>query len=174
MESTTLLVMRHAKSDWNLSHETDFERVLSERGRRDATRMGQWIVDNGYTPDRIICSPAQRTKETLSRAAQSWQLSDKSSLWRSEIYNAALDQLLAIVESDILYNKTNLIIGHNPGVSELILFLGGNHIPNKAGSNLMPTAAVTILKLRNPQQPVAYDGWLIIDYVKPRLLDYQQ
>lgn len=171
MESTTLLIMRHAKSDWNMSQCADFDRVLSGRGRRDAPRMGQWIVDNGYTPDRVICSPAQRAKETLAGVTQALQLSEKYLLWRSGIYNATLDQLLSIVASDILLNKTNLIIGHNPGVSELILFLGGNHVPNKAGRNLMPTAAITVLQLLNPQKPVEYGGWKIINYVKPRLLD---
>lgn len=171
MESTTLLIMRHAKSDWNCSHREDFERVLSDRGRKDAPRMGQWIVDNGYTPDRVICSPAQRAKETLAGVTQTLRLSEKELFWRSDIYNAALEQLLSIVASDILPDKTNLMIGHNPGVSELILFLGGNRVPNKAGSNLMPTAAITVLQLLNPQKPVEYGGWKIINYVKPRLLD---
>jgi len=170
MKSTTLLVMRHAKSDWNASHGSDFDRVLSGRGISDAPRMGQWIVDQSYTPDQIICSPAQRVRETILAAGKAWDQDEDQIKWDHDIYNADLDKLLAIVAGDLKQGSINLLTGHNPGVSELILYLSGDRVPEQASDNLMPTAAVTILKLANSDNPVNYGDWQIIDYMKPRLL----
>ena len=169
-KSTTLLVMRHAKSDWDVGHGSDFDRVLSARGITDAPRMGQWIVDQDYTPDQLICSPAQRVRETILAASKVWEQDEGQIKWDHEIYNANLSQLLAIVAGDLTEGKINLLIGHNPGVSELILYLSGDRVPEQASSNLMPTATITVLKLANSDNPVNYGDWQIIDYMKPRLL----
>ncbi len=166
--STTLLVMRHAKSDWNLSG-SDFDRVLSGRGVTDAPRMGQWIVDQGYVPDQLICSPAQRVRETVLAAGKAWDQDEYQIKWDRGIYNANLSQLLAIVAGDIAKGKTSLIIGHNPGVSKLILYLSGDQAPEQASENLMPTAAVTVLNLTGTCNLVDHGSWQIIDYMKPRL-----
>ncbi len=171
MKSTTLLVMRHAKSDWNLSHgDSDFDRVLSARGITDAPRMGQWIVDQNYTPDQIICSPAQRVRETILAAGKAWDLKEQQIKWDQAIYNASLHQLLAIVAADIYPGNINLMTGHNPGISELILYLSGDRVPAQASSNLMPTAAITVMQQKSINNPVDYGSWEIIDYMKPRLL----
>lgn len=168
--STTLLIMRHAKSDWNVSHGSDFDRVLSGRGITDAPRMGQWIVDQNHTPDQLICSPAQRVRETILAAGKAWNLDEEQIKWDQAIYNASLSQLLAIVAGDLAQERTNLITGHNPGVSELILYLSGDRVPEQDSANLMPTAAVTVLRLTNIDNHVDYGSWQIIDYMKPRLL----
>jgi len=162
--------MRHAKSDWKINQGADFDRTLSGRGLRDAPRMGQWIVDQGYIPDRVICSPAQRVRETILTAGKAWDLDEDQIKWDQDIYNAYLNQLLAIVADDLSEGKVNLIIGHNPGISELILYLSGDRVPGQASSNLMPTAAITVMKLKNINNPVDYSGWDIIDYMKPGLL----
>ncbi len=173
MKSTTLLIMRHAKSDWSIGHKTDFDRVLSERGEKDAPRMGQWIVDQGYMPVQVICSPARRARETILSAGKAWDLNENQIEWNQDIYNASLTQLLVIVTADLIQGRINLITGHCPGVSELLLYLSGDRTPNQAGGNLMPTAAVAVLKL-NTENPADYGGWKIIDYMKPRLLpDYR-
>ena len=60
-----LYIMRHAKSDWSGPQTSDFERPINGRGRRNAVRVGQWMSDNDYIPQRIISSPAARAKETI-------------------------------------------------------------------------------------------------------------
>ncbi|MFK8067194.1 MAG: histidine phosphatase family protein [Gammaproteobacteria bacterium] len=170
MNSTLLLIMRHAKSDWNTGHQTDFERILSDRGNKDAPRMGQWIVDQNYTPDHVICSPAQRVKETISLVANSWELKQEKIQWEDSIYNANLSQLLAIIAVDLKPDKINLLVGHNPGVNELILYLSGNKIPDQATGNLMPTAAITVLKLSDMDHSAQSGAWQIVNYMKPKLL----
>ncbi len=170
MKSTTLLVMRHAKSDWNTGQTRDFDRTLSERGKRDAPRIGQWIANQGYSPDRVISSPARRVRETIFSVGKAWRQDQGSIVWEQDIYNASLDQLLGIIAGDLVAGKINLLIGHNPGVSELILYLSGDQVPANIGGNLMPTAAVAVLQQGNAVNPVEYGSWKIIDYMKPRLL----
>ncbi len=170
MNSTMLLIMRHAKSDWNISDQPDFDRVLSDRGYKDAPLIGKWIIDQNYTPDRVICSPAQRVKETINLVGKSWPLSQENIQWEHSIYNAKLTQLLAIITGDLEQNKINMLVGHNPGLSELILYLSGNQIPKQATGNLMPTAAITVLKLIDVTSSTQSGAWQIVDYMKPKLL----
>uniref|UniRef100_UPI0035189862 SixA phosphatase family protein n=1 Tax=Nioella sp. TaxID=1912091 RepID=UPI0035189862 len=59
-----LILMRHAKSDWSLG-QPDAARPLNARGQRSAEAMGDWLREKGYLPDQILCSSAQRTRETL-------------------------------------------------------------------------------------------------------------
>src|SRR4051794_16751236 len=61
----TLILMRHAKSAWDDPHHKDIDRPLSPRGRKVAPRMGEWLAGEGYKPHVVLCSSAQRTRETL-------------------------------------------------------------------------------------------------------------
>ncbi len=60
-----LLIMRHAKSAWDVSYSTDFERPLNKRGRKAAPRMGEFMADRGLLPDLIVSSPAARAKADI-------------------------------------------------------------------------------------------------------------
>ena len=64
----TLLLLRHAKSSWEKADVADLERPLSPRGQRAAAAVGQWIGQRGLAPDRVLCSPARRSQETLALA----------------------------------------------------------------------------------------------------------
>jgi phosphohistidine phosphatase len=59
-----LLLLRHAKSDWSGSCG-DHDRPLAPRGRKAAPRMGPFMRKKGYVPAAVLCSTAERTKETL-------------------------------------------------------------------------------------------------------------
>ena len=66
-ETRRLLLLRHAKSAW--PDLADSERPLNDRGRRDAPAMGRWLRDKGYVPDLVLCSTAQRTRDTWALVA---------------------------------------------------------------------------------------------------------
>ena len=61
-----LIVMRHAKSSWNSPAHSDHERPLNGRGRRDAPKIGAALVERGWTPELVLSSDAQRTRETFA------------------------------------------------------------------------------------------------------------
>ena len=68
-----LILIRHAKSSWANPGQGDHARPLNPRGRRAATAIGGWLADKGYVPDLILCSDAQRTRETTAgTAGSSW------------------------------------------------------------------------------------------------------
>ena len=56
-----LMLLRHAKSSWAETGQTDLDRPLNERGKRAAAAMGRYMASNGLVPQRVLCSPARRT-----------------------------------------------------------------------------------------------------------------
>lgn len=138
----TLLLMRHAKSSWEDPELTDHDRPLNQRGLRDAPRMGQLIQEQGLTPDLIIASTAQRAQQTAYLVAQ--QCGDQTPIDSTgQLYLAAPHDYVAYLRSLDDQFSTVLVIGHNPGLEDLLesitgLFQG------------MPTAAVAHLQLAIP------------------------
>lgn len=114
-----LLLLRHAKTeDIDKDTPADRERVLTERGRRDAPRVGRAMDVKGYVPDLILCSPSTRTRQTLGLAAAEFG-SDAPTEFVEEIYDARaveLMELLRDLPDDI---ARPLLIGHNPGFEDL-------------------------------------------------------
>ncbi|HVG21430.1 MAG TPA: histidine phosphatase family protein, partial [Blastocatellia bacterium] len=67
----TLLLLRHAKSDWDDPKLRDFDRPLAARGKRDAPRIGKALKERGPSPDLIVSSPAARARETIEAVIDS-------------------------------------------------------------------------------------------------------
>jgi phosphohistidine phosphatase len=122
----TLLLLRHAKSDWGDSSLRDFDRPLADRGKRDAPRMGRALKDRGPVPDLIVSSPAARAKATAEAAIKSGGFS--ASLQFDEgIYGASTSELMRIVRHLPDESSSVLMVGHNPGFEELVYRLSGAH-----------------------------------------------
>ena len=120
----TLLLMRHAKSSWDNSRLTDYERPLNERGRRDAPRMGRLLRHEGLTPDLIITSSAKRAATTAELVALELAL-DSDTRYTEMLYLADPDAYIRQarqVGDDI---EILLMVGHNPGIQELVEQLTG-------------------------------------------------
>ena len=94
----TLITMRHAKSGWDDPGAEDRDRPLSDRGRRDAPRIGQWLHNAAPLPDLILCSSAQRTLETAQ--AVTGQLDGAPEpIPRDDLYMARSDRLLSVLRA---------------------------------------------------------------------------
>ena len=118
----TLYLMRHAKSDWSGMLVSDQDRILNERGRDAADLIGQKLAAAGFAPDAVLCSTAQRTRETLSRVMEAggfdWQPQFEQSL-----YGASASTLLATVRAAPPSASCILLVCHNPGIQDLALIL---------------------------------------------------
>jgi phosphohistidine phosphatase len=137
----TLYLMRHAKSDWNHPELSDFERPLNKRGLRDAPEMGRRLKEKDLIPELILCSPAERTRQTLDLL----DLGVEHIIFNESIYEAYTETLLYIVQSiDDRYDSA-LILGHNPAMSWLASGLSGVRIGN------MPTCAIAEISLQTDQ-----------------------
>jgi len=110
------MLLRHAKSDW--PDLPDRDRPLAKRGRRDAPVIGRWLHDQGYQPEIVICSAAVRTRETWDLVAP--ELGGSPSVtFEPRAYGASALTLLYLVRELPADCRAALLIGHNPGVSEL-------------------------------------------------------
>jgi len=137
----TLLLIRHAKSEPGAPMQPDHERVLNARGRGDAPRMGRWIADRGLTPQEVICSDAQRTRETLDLMLPEWPEPPRLS-HRAALYHATTDAMLrALSEAE---GERVALVGHNPGIGALAGLLA-REAPSHPRWADYPTCAVAAL-----------------------------
>jgi len=118
-----LFVLRHAKSDWASDAETDFDRPLNGRGKQDAPRMGRWMKERGLIPDYIISSPAKRAKGTVKAVIKALGMSKDDIHWQERIYEAGLPALIKLVHEFPPEARRVLLVGHNPGLEELVAYL---------------------------------------------------
>jgi phosphohistidine phosphatase len=138
--------MRHAKSDWAVTGRGDFARPLNTRGARDAPRMGRWLKAEGYVPDRIVSSPATRAYQTALYVAAELDCAPAAIVWEPQIYEADLTDLLEVLRRHDPGRGTLLLVGHNPGLEDLLCHLC-RRIPPRAGDDkLLTTAAVAVLR----------------------------
>ncbi|MBT8047777.1 MAG: histidine phosphatase family protein [Xanthomonadales bacterium] len=144
-----LLILRHAKSSWDSSAATDFDRPLAKRGLRDAPRVGRFLRDRGLVPDYVVSSPAERARQTVIAVCAEMGISAEQIAWDSRIYHATTGALLDVLNECPQDACRVLIAGHNPGLEVLLQNLCDHEIPMPDDYKLMPTAAVAHLEIRS-------------------------
>ena len=129
----TLLLLRHAKSSPSDVAGQDFERPLNDRGKKEAELIAAFIRRQNFHIDLIVCSPAVRAKQTMELVFATNQPSPEVRLDR-RIYDASLTQLLEVISGVEDERRCLLIVGHNPGMEELLTLLLGEkqHMPTAA------------------------------------------
>lgn len=131
-----LTLLRHAKSSWADSGQQDYDRPLNDRGLRDAPMMAQRLIEQSCTPDFILCSSAQRTRQTAQFFFDANKLDSNNINYVDALYLASPGTLLEhIQQCDSAINHL-MIIAHNPGLESL-----GRQLHHNAPSQL-PTCAV--------------------------------
>lgn len=118
----TLILLRHAKSGWDDPELRDFDRPLNAKGVRAAVMMGRKAAADGLKPDRIIASPAVRVTQTLEGFREgAGDLPEPE--WDRRIYLSSSATLLDIIRETDAKVDTLMMVGHNPGLEDLILDL---------------------------------------------------
>lgn len=136
-----LILVRHAKSSWTDPGLPDFDRPLNQRGRRDAPLMGQRLAETGWLPDRIVASPAQRARDTARLLAVALGYPEADIAWEPAIYEAEAHDLLAVVRRSAAELATIMLVGHNPGITDLTTLLTGRMV------EAVPTAGIVRLSV---------------------------
>jgi phosphohistidine phosphatase len=121
----TLLVLRHAKSSWSDPAVADHERPLNTRGRRDAPRMGAFVREHGLIPDVVISSDAVRARLTAEAVVEAARYGGEILLER-RLYMAGPADILSLLRTVGGKAETVMIVGHNPGLEELVAQLTGD------------------------------------------------
>lgn len=135
----TLLILRHAKSSWKRPDLDDHDRPLGARGRRDAPRMGALLRRRGLTPDLVVSSTAVRAQTTAEQVAEKSGYGGQVVLDR-RLYLAAPEALVDVVGRLGGTVARVLVVGHNPGLQELVARLAG-------AAEALPTAALAQVAL---------------------------
>jgi phosphohistidine phosphatase len=135
----TLFVLRHAKSSWNSPALDDHERPLNERGRRDGPRMGELVREYGLIPDIVMSSDAVRAQLTAEAMAEAAGYTGEIML-DHRLYLAHPAEILLLLQTGSETAETIMIVGHNPGLEELIEHLTGER-------HDLPTAALAQIAL---------------------------
>jgi len=145
VSSARLILMRHAKSDWSSPGQPDFERPLSARGHKSAPQMGRWLREQGLLPDVVVSSPARRARETAVAVAAVVGIDHGILVWDDRIYEAGVNDLLAVIREHCGRCTTALLVGHNPGLDDLLCHLSSRAPPLSASGKLLTTGAVAVL-----------------------------
>lgn len=136
----TLYLFRHAKSSWDDPGLSDFDRPLNKRGEKAAPLMGKVMRARDVCPSVVICSPAKRTRQTAKMALKKAGLDEAEIVFENGLYLATTGGLIEIIQKTDDLLSTAMLIGHNPGLSDLVYLLTGVE-------EAFPTAALACLRL---------------------------
>lgn len=167
----TLTLLRHAKSSWDDPVKRDFDRPLNPRGRRAARTVGREMRSLGLAFDRAVASPARRVVETIEEVALSFGPLDPD--YDERIYLAPLGTLMDVVHETSDAIARLLLVGHNPGLEELALFLAGREGPLRAEVEVKyPTGTLAEIRFSAEHwRDVAEGEGTIVRFIRPRDLD---
>ena len=164
----TLLLMRHAKSDYP-DGVADHDRPLAARGIREAGLAGDWIRANFDGVDAVLCSTATRTRQTLERTGIEAPVH-----YAERIYDArpgtVIDEINGVASRFGTEPSTVLVIGHEPAVSAVALALadGSNRTAAESISLKFPTSAIAVLRTSGPWDQLALGGATLVRFHVPR------
>lgn len=132
-----LTLVRHAKSDWSLPGQNDWDRPLNKRGQRDAPEMARRLRSRRLKPDLVLASPAVRAVTTASVMARELRVPAARVVQDERLYLATPADLLAVIHELGGEAKHLMVFGHNPGMTEFANRLSaGDQIDN------LPTCGV--------------------------------
>ncbi len=160
-----LYLLRHAKSSWKDLSVSDFDRPLNKRGKKDAPKMGKFLNDRNVKVDLIISSPAKRTKETSKIIAEGIGYKNQI-IFDENIYEASLEQLLALIKNLNKNLNSVMLVAHNPGLTELANYFVNEDIDN------IPTCGIAAIKLENGWDEVKQNCGKLLFFEYPKKLNH--
>lgn len=167
-----LLLLRHAKSDWP-DGVSDPDRPLSERGIRDAPRLGAYMAAERLLPDLALISPARRTRDTWDLVAGEFQTPHPARI-ESLLYAASAGAILDIIRAIPASIDTLLVIGHNPGLEGLArsFAISGDADAIRRIAKKYPTAGLSVIELPvNDWKDAAPPAGRLESFVTPKSLE---
>ena len=131
-----LILLRHGKSSWDDDRLDDFDRPVAPRGLRNVPEMGRRLARRGPAPDLVLSSTAARALETARGVARELGYREDGIRGVPELYLATSDEILDVIRGAPSDIASLMIVGHNPGLTELANRLDDIRLDN------MPTAAM--------------------------------
>lgn len=136
-----LILLRHAHAESAVPGMDDLDRPLSVQGQAEAEAAGRWLQEHGYLPDRVLCSPARRTRETCEAVMAA--LGYVECRQEPRIYDATPGRLVQVADENRDLARV-MMVGHNPGFEQLVALLSSGQSGDFRG---MPAGGVAVLSL---------------------------
>ena len=163
-DSKILLIVRHAKSSWEIGTLSDFERSLNDRGKKDAPMMAKRLIDKKIKIDAFVASPAKRAKKTAELFCEQYDQPTDSIEFISSLYHAGEEDFYAVVEQLDDRLDTVAIFSHNPGITYFV-----NTLSEQVQVDDMPTCGIYAIKVHTKKWAdfkKAKKEFLFFDYPK--------
>ncbi len=141
----TLLLVRHAKSDWSDGTLSDFDRPLNARGQHDAPKMAALLRESDLQPLAMVTSPANRAYTTARLFAEAFGFVENDLSVREDLYEAPKATILLAIRDLPDHASVAAIFGHNPGMTTAVQSFSDEYITN------VPTCGVAVIKLDIPK-----------------------
>lgn len=168
--SKTIYLARHAKSSWDSGVTKDFGRPLSNRGQKDAVKMGNVLNDLDWKPEKIISSPALRAHQTCLALCKGLGISADTVVWSKDFYAAYMVTLLQALTRLPEQTTSVMLIGHNPSIEDLLLHLCGDVVPMQNNGKLFTTGNVVKISIHNSWSDLAMSEAEFIKILRPKAL----
>ncbi len=136
-----LILLRHAHAEPAVDGQPDMDRSLSPQGLAEAQAAGRWMAEQGILPDRVLCSPSRRTRETLEAVLEAIGYVDQR--LEDSVYEATAGTLAGLADANREAERL-LLVGHNPGLERLAALMHSGQSGDYRG---MPPASVVVLRL---------------------------
>ena len=136
-----LLLLRHGKSDWSV-FTGDYDRPLTKRGKRASKTVGRWLLERDGVPDHIVTSPAMRDSTTAQRVAKHMGFDVDTIAKDQRVYGAGVSDILAVLKDCPAEANRVMLVGHNPGLEDMVKYLSCEEVVVPVDGKLMPTATL--------------------------------
>ena len=170
----TLTLLRHAKSGDDGTARRDLDRRLNAKGRRAAAAIGRYLAEEGIAFDAVLASPAARVTETLEAVAEAYGRDLRQKL-DTGLYLASVEDLVEAVRGAPAEAERLLLVGHNPGLEQLVLHLVPAGADDRARGEVedkYPTASLAEIALDvTGWGEVGEGAGRLVRFVRPRDLD---
>lgn len=154
-----LYLLRHAEAEPWSPLANDFSRPLSAKGKCHAQALSVWAAQHLALPDTVLCSPSKRTRETLAPLLAKWPQLLATTDYVDSIYGASLDMLLTLAEDAFSYSQRLLMVGHNPGIGELVANV--LHAGNVVEMRTMATGTLAVIEFPGGFKSTSANGNLL-------------
>ncbi len=166
-----LILLRHAKSSWDSGAKRDFDRPLNKRGLRDAPRMGRWLKEKRLIPDHIVSSPARRAELTVNAVIGELGLTKDGVVFDDVLYLGDCHALLHALANFPDTSQCGLIVGHNPGLEDLLLYLCGDAAPRARDGKILVTAAIARIAMPDNWHNFKQESCDFLELVRPKQME---
>ena len=160
-----LWLIRHAKSDWSAPAQSDFDRPLNDRGRRDAPPMTDWLVRQKDPATWIWSSDAVRARSTAAFVAEGFSAVAPQLFLDHRLYLADPDRLLDVLRETPATVESAALVAHNPGLTELVNLLAGEAVLDN-----LPTFGVAGFDLQTTWVDLRYGAGRLATLMSPKRL----